>query len=309
MDFDWLDGRPVFISMSGGKDSTATALYLRENKVDFTPVFMDTGWEHEITYSYIKDVLEPLFGKFIVLRNQKFFDPDVKDLAGGMEQMVFSANAFPSGAARSCTYNLKILPFRSFMSEQRLHHKKKPVAVVGLRAEESSSRSKLSVVDEKDESTIFRPIIGWKEHQVIGIHQRHGVPPNPLYLRGNDRVGCYPCILSGKQQIRHLAMTDPDRIRHIQRMEDSLVERESPYPHFFSFKLTDRLGNYIKSSKIIDVVRWAYIDGLTLEPVDDLEKIEDTGCMRWGLCEHPKAQSDARKKIPVNQPKLDIFRN
>ena len=65
--FAWLNGRPLFASISGGKDSTALGLWLKDNGIKFTPVFIDTGWEHQATYDYIKDVLTPLFGEFITL--------------------------------------------------------------------------------------------------------------------------------------------------------------------------------------------------------------------------------------------------
>jgi 3'-phosphoadenosine 5'-phosphosulfate sulfotransferase (PAPS reductase)/FAD synthetase len=69
----WLAGRPVFASLSGGKDSTALGLWLRKLGVPFTPVFLDTGWEHPATYEYIEQVLVPLFGEFVVLRNEKYW--------------------------------------------------------------------------------------------------------------------------------------------------------------------------------------------------------------------------------------------
>ena len=49
------------VSMSGGKDSTATALTAMELGYDFVGAFADTGNEHEITYEYI-DYLERKLG-------------------------------------------------------------------------------------------------------------------------------------------------------------------------------------------------------------------------------------------------------
>ena len=42
------------VSMSGGKDSTATALVAMDMGYDFVGAFADTGNEHEITYEYIE---------------------------------------------------------------------------------------------------------------------------------------------------------------------------------------------------------------------------------------------------------------
>jgi 3'-phosphoadenosine 5'-phosphosulfate sulfotransferase (PAPS reductase)/FAD synthetase len=50
-------------SVSGGKDSTAMSLHLRERGIEHRRVFFDTGWEHAATYEYLDylgDVLGPI---------------------------------------------------------------------------------------------------------------------------------------------------------------------------------------------------------------------------------------------------------
>ena len=49
-------GSDCFVGFSGGKDSLAVCLFLKENNISFVPVFANTGWEHEQTYEYIKDL-------------------------------------------------------------------------------------------------------------------------------------------------------------------------------------------------------------------------------------------------------------
>ena len=52
----------VFIvSVSGGKDSTATLLALRESNIPPRAAFADTGWEAPETYAYLA-TLERLLG-------------------------------------------------------------------------------------------------------------------------------------------------------------------------------------------------------------------------------------------------------
>ena len=42
----------VIVSFSGGKDSLASLLWVRNNLTkDFITVFCDTGWEHPLTYN------------------------------------------------------------------------------------------------------------------------------------------------------------------------------------------------------------------------------------------------------------------
>ena len=49
-------------SISGGKDSTAMALWLKEQGHDCRWVFADTGWEDRQTYDYLRDVLPGVIG-------------------------------------------------------------------------------------------------------------------------------------------------------------------------------------------------------------------------------------------------------
>ena len=41
----------IIVTFSGGKDSLAALLWVREHiTTNFTTVFCDTGWEHPLTY-------------------------------------------------------------------------------------------------------------------------------------------------------------------------------------------------------------------------------------------------------------------
>ena len=55
-------GDRIIVSVSGGKDSVATALHLLELGHEFDMVFMDTGWEHPDLYAHL-DYLERVLGR------------------------------------------------------------------------------------------------------------------------------------------------------------------------------------------------------------------------------------------------------
>ena len=55
--------RPIVCSVSGGKDSIAMALWIKEQGLeesnDVHYVFADTGWEHPVLYEYIESTVKP----------------------------------------------------------------------------------------------------------------------------------------------------------------------------------------------------------------------------------------------------------
>jgi 3'-phosphoadenosine 5'-phosphosulfate sulfotransferase (PAPS reductase)/FAD synthetase len=42
---------------------------------------------------------------------------------------------------------------------------------------------------------------------------------NPLYLQGMGRVGCMPCVMCGKDELREIARRFPDHIARIREWE------------------------------------------------------------------------------------------
>jgi len=281
-DLAWLNNRPIFASISGGKDSTAMGLYLQERGIKFTPIVFDTGFEHPETWKYIKEILEPLLGEFKYLRNNKYFKDELPML-GGMEQAIFRKQIFPSAVRPYCTIELKVTPALNFMSEVRALYKAKPVNCVGVRAEESAKRSKLKITHEQDECTTWRPILNLKESEVIQIHKRHKIQPNPLYLRGMRRVGCYPCIHSTKQEIRLLAEQEPERVEYLIDLESRVnkhfehKEKKDPLTFFGPKRSKQR-------NTVSEVVEWSRTDRKG-EEIDDVDRLENQGCVTWGLCE------------------------
>lgn len=207
------DGR-VVLSLSGGKDSTACALLLEKHGIKFESVFMDTGWEHPVLYEYIKDVLEPRFGSITVLTSEKY--------PGGMVDLIKHKGVFPSRKMRFCTSYLKVLPFQKYIEELD----DAIISVVGIRRQESQNRSTAQrwSYDEELDIDVFRPLVDHTFDDVIEMHRSSGIPPNPLYLRGASRVGCFPCIYSRKSEIENVEKLYPERINQIDQMEKELTE-------------------------------------------------------------------------------------
>lgn len=293
--------RTVYIaSVSGGKDSTAMCLHLREQGLQFRAVHFDTGWEHAETVRYVREVLPDYIGPVEVIRREPALDEEREEYAVELENMlgfrspfvrfVLKKGMFPSRVRRFCTQELKVFCVRDVV--KGVHEAGAlPVNVVGIRAAESVARSKLA---EREVSTsldcmVWRPLIRWTEREVVEIHQRHGVPPNPLYLRGSSRVGCWPCIQARKSEIRAL---DEPRIRVIERLEEicgELAERRER-------NTTNSPGMFQASRRRADGTRpcvpirehvaWSKTAHGSDEEDRQLgfQGMND-GCLRWGLCD------------------------
>lgn len=92
----------VIVSFSGGKDSLASLLWVRNNLTkDFITVFCDTGWEHPLTYKYIEEVQEQLGLNLITVKSKKF---------NGMVDLTKKKSRWPSSQRRFCTSELKTIP-------------------------------------------------------------------------------------------------------------------------------------------------------------------------------------------------------
>lgn len=181
---DRIAGRRVVASISGGKDSAAMSLWLTEQGIDHDRVFLDTGWENELTYTYLRGPLTALLGPIVELRGPLL-----------MEELIRKKGMFPSRVRRFCTQELKVKPMQRYLSA-RIDGGEDMINAVGIRAAESEARSRMPEWEWQDgfDCEVWRPLLRWSEQDVIDIHRRHGLAPNPLYLLGASRVGCWPCI-------------------------------------------------------------------------------------------------------------------
>jgi len=263
----------VAVSVSGGKDSAATALFLRELGIPCRYVFADTGWEHEDTYAYLRGELTRVLGPI----------DEVRSKHGGLADLSRKKKMFPSRLRRFCTEELKVFPIAKWVDEHE-----NGVMAVGIRADESAKRAAMKDWEWSDAMKCWswRPILSWTEADVIAIHRRHGLMPNPLYLRGASRVGCWPCIFARKAEIAGLDEARIEEIRALERdVGDAAELRGSPRPKFFQGRLRDPATKKYIGWDIDRVMDWSRTDQRTKLPIVVDEAERDDGCARWGLCE------------------------
>lgn len=243
------------VSVSGGKDSTATLLLALERcpEGSVVPIFCDTGNEHQETYDYL-DYLELALGLTItrlkadfseqIMRKRMFIARDVRtgrDKSGrkvrwsnkskrrALSVMYPSGNPFldlcmwkgrfPSRKAQFCTEELKrnmAVGFQMDLMEAG-HH---VISWQGIRRAESMNRRNAKKAERVSRYLwIFRPIVDWAADQVFTHAAARGVQPNPLYLQGMGRVGCMPCINCNKAELRQIASRFPEHPARIAEWE------------------------------------------------------------------------------------------
>lgn len=289
----------VIVSMSGGKDSTATALLAIERGVDPMLAFSDTGHEHQSTYDYV-DYLEDKLG-IEIIRCKADFSKDIerkrevvqtkwrKD--GVSEDKIERALAvlkptgnpfldlclwkgrFPSTMARFCTEQLKILPFNQQVLFPTMKEHGLVETWVGVRADESAARAKLPERQIDDTGAeIVRPILHWTVEDVFAMHRKHGVEANPLYKQGMGRVGCMPCVSCGKEELRQIGMRFPEEIERVAEWE-AIVKEASKQDGATFFTL-----------------RASEVEGLTREEHERLASIKAK--VEWANTTKGKVQMD-----------------
>lgn len=260
------------ISISGGKDSTALWLWAR--RTGLAPrviVFCDTGWEARETYEYL-DVLQERLGEEIVrVRGPETF-----------EERTRRSGTFPSRRRQWCTDELKRRPFAAWLDGYRDQTSDEVQVLIGIRRAESEARANVAEREWSDDydCDVWRPLIAWSLEQVIAEHHAAGIPLNPLYQLGAERVGCWPCIYGGKTEIRLVADHDPERIERIAAIERDIGQT------MFAEEPRRVAGQRqpLRRLPIADAVTWSRTSHggreLTLFA-------PPSGCARWGLCEHP----------------------
>ena len=230
----------VLVQFSGGKDSQASLIWAvkKYGKENISACFCDTGFEHNVTYKHIHNVVEALGVPLVTLRSDKYND---------FVDMSIKKGRFPSTMARFCTSELKVIPMIDYILAQDESF----IIIQGIRAKESKARAgydvecayfkeyfndevkglyhKRAVLEwcKTHDASVLRPIFHWSAQDVIDYILANGQRPNPLYERGFSRVGCFPCIMCRKREVQ-LISKDPWAAKRLidaeKRMKDETVK-------------------------------------------------------------------------------------
>lgn len=252
-----LAGPVAVVSVSGGKDSTATALCAIDqyghDRCRF--VYADTGHEHELTTEYLHDYLprrlnikidtvkadfaadiarkrvyvsEKWPGKLV---NSGMSDSEAAEVVARALSVLHPTGVpfldlclwkgrFPSRMAQFCTQELKRRPLDFYMLDLMSKGYRQLESWQGVRRDESRARRNAAAREWTPEGwEIVRPIVDWTAPQTVDFIRSRGIDLNPLYSLGCGRVGCMTCINETKEGIANAARRWPHHIDRIRAWE------------------------------------------------------------------------------------------
>jgi 3'-phosphoadenosine 5'-phosphosulfate sulfotransferase (PAPS reductase)/FAD synthetase len=281
------------VGFSGGIDSQACARWVLNRFPAEDVILMNSGagrHESPLTTAFVEDYSRLVHPVVVVT-------PLVKDLwktenyaaqrgIDGDEELTFTRliqikGIAPSRKKQFCTDHLKLNPQRRVLAEMfgpgGAHAGEEYERYSGVRRNESQARKDQLARqwDDLYDCHLNAPLMDWTKKMCFDYVEAHGEVYNPLYKLGFNRVGCAPCINSGKDDILLWLQRFPDQIDKIRDME----------------KATDRTFFApcvpgLRTNTIDDVVRWAQTDhggrqANILRVINDRPSCES----KYGLCE------------------------
>ncbi|NLA39253.1 MAG: phosphoadenosine phosphosulfate reductase family protein [Methanomicrobiales archaeon] len=184
------NARPcVNVSFSGGKDSTAVLHLARKAGVE-KAFFIDTGIELPETIEFVASQ-----GVEIIRNGGDFFRAVEKEGPPGKDH-------------RWCCKLLKLQPLKNYLAAIG-----PCVTIQGNRWYESWNRADLDETSQNPENPLqmnVSPIRSWRALEVFLYLWWKGVPINPLYEKGLERIGCYPCPAALEGEYERLREMHPE---------------------------------------------------------------------------------------------------
>jgi 3'-phosphoadenosine 5'-phosphosulfate sulfotransferase (PAPS reductase)/FAD synthetase len=192
--------------ISGGKDSSALAVFLRNEVPDMEYFFCDTGAELPETYEYLTR-LEVVLGKPIERLNaDRGFDHWFEMFRG----------ALPSPQMRWCTNYMKIKPLEDWIGDTPT------ISYVAIRADEANRKGYVST--KPNIETRFPFIDAGIDHdRVMQILDDAGVGL-PDYYQWRTRSGCYFCFFQRKTEWIGLSDRHPDLFDRAVAIEQKVLQ-------------------------------------------------------------------------------------
>lgn len=206
------------LGLSGGRDSAALAVYVRQTmpEIDVDYFFTDTGKELPEVYEFLGR-LEGFLGKPILRLNpRRDFDFWLREYD----------NFLPSPQTRWCTRQLKLAPFEQWVRPM-LDSGDKVYSYVAIRADEDYREGYTSKHPNLKVNIPFREA-GIDKAGVMEILESSGVGL-PRYYEWRSRSGCTFCFFQQKIEWVRLRERHPEAFEDAKAYEKTALECGTPF--------------------------------------------------------------------------------
>lgn len=225
------------VGFSGGIDSQACARWVLNRYPSEDVILTNSdagGWEDPLTTGFVSwysENIHPVTATNAIISDMWKTSgfAETKGLDGTarltFEDMVRIKGRAPSRKAQFCTEKLKLVPQRRWLKATfgpgGAYEGAAYCRYTGVRRDESDARksSPIFSFDEWFDCDLISPIADWTKQMCFDYVQAAGEQVNPLYALGFNRVGCAPCINSGKDDILNWDMRRPEMIEKIRGLE------------------------------------------------------------------------------------------
>jgi 3'-phosphoadenosine 5'-phosphosulfate sulfotransferase (PAPS reductase)/FAD synthetase len=268
------------LGLSGGRDSAALAVYMRQNhpELDIDYFFTDTGKELPEVYEFLGR-LEGFLGKTILRLNPN------RDFDFWLKQY---SNYLPSPQARWCTRKLKLAPFEEWIKPE-LEKGNKVFSYVAIRSDEEFREG------YKGNNANMKTILPFKtagidKQGVIELLEASGLGM-PKYYDWRSRSGCTFCFFQQKIEWVRLKDRHPEAFEEAKKYEKTATANGSP----FTWSEGESLDDMMKPDRV-EQIKQDYEDRLEraknkrlqnpLRPDDDIDMDELFGKSKMCLACH-----------------------
>lgn len=199
------------LSLSGGKDSAALAIFMRGRVPQMEYIFHDTGKELPETLAYL-DRLADILQAPIVRTTSGYSFEHWLTVYGGM---------IPSSHRRWCTKMLKLRPFEQYVGDDAV------INYVALRADEDRE----GYISHKSNITTVYPFRdhGIAYEDVVRILNDSGLGMPRYTDWGRTRSGCFFCFFQQKIEWVRLLERYPDLFEEAKRYERANKVNGNPF--------------------------------------------------------------------------------
>jgi 3'-phosphoadenosine 5'-phosphosulfate sulfotransferase (PAPS reductase)/FAD synthetase len=205
------------LGLSGGKDSSALALYVKETRpdLDIEYFFTDTGYELPETNEFV-DQLEEKLGHIHRLNSRSLNNIEGRGEVEFKSLLKKHQNYLPSQRDRWCTVQMKLKPFEQWV-DGFIADGYSVKNYVGIRADEPE-RVGFMTIDKPIESIMPFREDGIVKSDIENILQRNGLEL-PAYYSWRSRSGCSFCFFQKKIEWVRLQEKHPDLFEEAKAFE------------------------------------------------------------------------------------------